>query len=79
MVQLFVGIIRNMDTKQQIDYYTGRIKEMLRRVPNSVNAGSYETAVAFKKQVAEAQKVISNSRPKLERIVQVHNQLSSYY
>lgn len=68
-----------MDTKQQIDYYTGRIKEMLRRVPDKVNAGSYETAVAFKKQVAEAQKVIGNSRPKLERIVQVHNQLSSYY
>lgn len=68
-----------MDTKQQIDYYTGRIKEMLRRVPDKVNAGSYETAVAFKKQVAEAQKVIANSRPKLERIVQVHNQLSSYY
>lgn len=68
-----------MDTKQQIDYYTGRIKEMLRRVPDKVNAGSYEAAVAFKKQVAEAQKVIGNSRPKLERIVQVHNQLSSYY
>ena len=68
-----------MDTKDQGDYYRGRIKEMLRRVPNSVNGGSYETAVAFKKLVAEANKVMATSRPKLEKLTQVHNQLSSYY
>lgn len=68
-----------MDTKQQIDHYTGRIRDMLRRVPNKVNNGSYETAVSFKKQVAEANKVLSSARPKLDRIIQVHNQLSSYY
>lgn len=68
-----------MDTKQQIDYYTGRIREMLRRVPDTVNNGSYDTTVAFKKLVAQANKVLGNSRPKLEALVQVHNQLSSYY
>lgn len=68
-----------MDTQQQIDYYTGRIREMLRRVPDKVNNGSYETSVAFKKQVGEAQKVLSTSRPKLEKLTQTYNQLSVYY
>lgn len=68
-----------MDTQQQITLYRDRIIQMLRRVPDKVNAGSYETAVAFKKQVAEAQKVLASSRPKLEKLIQTHNQLSSYY
>lgn len=68
-----------MDTKQQLDYYTGRIREMLRRVPDKVNNGSYEASVAFKKLVAQANKVLGSSRPKLDAVIQVHNQLSSYY
>jgi len=68
-----------MDAQQQITYYTGRIREMLRKVPDKVNNGSYETSVAFKKQVGEANKVLSNSRPKLEKLIQTYNQLSSYY
>jgi glutathionyl-hydroquinone reductase len=68
-----------MDKQQQTDYYTGRIKEMLRKVPDKVNNGSYETSVAFKKQAVEAQKVIASSRTKLEKLIYVHNQLSSYY
>ncbi len=68
-----------MNTQQQTDYYTGRIKEMLRKVPDKVNNGSYETSVAFKKQAVEAQKVIASSRTKLEKLIYVHNQLSSYY
>ena len=68
-----------MDTQQQTTYYTGRIKEMLRKVPDKVNNGSYETSVAFKKQAVEAQKVIASSRTKLEKLIHVHNQLSSFY
>ena len=68
-----------MDTQQQITHYTGRIREMLRRVPDKVNNGSYETSIAFKKLVAQANKVLSGSRPKLEALIQVHNQLSTYY
>ncbi len=68
-----------MDKQQQTDYYTGRIKEMLRKVPDKVNNGSYETSVAFKKQAVEAQKVIASSRTKLEKLIYVHNQLSSFY
>lgn len=63
----------------QINYYLGRIKEMLRRVPDSVNGGSYETAVAFKKLAGQAHKVVSQSNPKLVVLTQIHGQLSTYY
>jgi hypothetical protein len=68
-----------MDTTQQITYYRDRIKEMLRRVPNSVNGGSYETAVAFKKLAAQALKAADSSKPKLAVLTSMHQQLSSYY
>jgi hypothetical protein len=52
---------------------------MLRRVPDSVNGGSYQTAVAFKKLAVQAQKVVGQSNPKLVVLTQMHQQLSSYY
>ena len=68
-----------MDTQQQVEYYRGRIKEMLRRVPPSVNRGSYDHAVAFKKLAAKADKAVNAPRAKLEVLVDIHNQLNSYY
>lgn len=68
-----------MDTQQQIEYYRGRIKEMLRRVPASVNNGSYDNAVAFKKTVAQALKVANAPRAKLDALMATHNQLNAYY
>lgn len=68
-----------MDTKQQTDYYRAQIKEMLRRVPDSVNAGSYDNAVAFKKLAAQACKVANASNPKLPVLISTHNQLNTYY
>lgn len=68
-----------MDTTQQINYYRDGIKEMLRRVPSSVNGGSYETAVAFKKLAAQALKAAEASNPKLVVLTSMHQQLSSYY
>lgn len=68
-----------MDTKEQIDYYRGRIKEMLKRVPPKVNGGSYDNAVAFKKLAVQACKVANASNPKLPVLISTHNQLSSYY
>jgi hypothetical protein len=68
-----------MDTKEQLDYYRSRIKEMLKRVPPSVNGGSYDNAVAFKKLVVKACKVANASNPKLGDVMSMHNQLSSYY
>ena len=68
-----------MDTKDQITHYRDRIKEMLRRVPASVNSGSYDNAVAFKKLAAQATKAASSSKPNLAVLTSLHNQLSSYY
>lgn len=68
-----------MDEKQQAEYYRAQLKEMLRRVPNSVNAGSYETAVAFKKLAGQACKLVDQSNPKLIALTQMHSQLSQYY
>jgi hypothetical protein len=68
-----------MDEKTQTEYYRGRIKEMLRRVPDSVNGGSYDNAVAFKKLAGQACKLAGQSNPKLVALTQMHNQLSQYY
>lgn len=68
-----------MDTKQQIEHYRSRIKEMLRRVPPSVNGGSYDHAVAYKKVAAKAGKAADASNPKLALLMEMHNQLSTYY
>ena len=68
-----------MDTQTQTEYYRGRIKEMLRRVPASVNNGSYDNAVAFKKLAAQACKAAAAPRAKLEALMSVHNQLNAYY
>lgn len=77
--QHFVGIINIMDTNQQIEYYRGRIKEMLRRVPDSVNGGSYDNAVAFKKLAGQAHKAATASNPKLPVLLSMFQQLSSYH
>ena len=68
-----------MDQKQQIEHYRSRIKEMLRRVPDSVNGGSYEKAAAFKKLAAKACKVANQGSPNLAALIEAHNQLASYY
>lgn len=68
-----------MEEKQQIDYYRSRIKELLRGVPSSVNSGSYDTAVAFKKLAGQACKLADNKSAKLLDLTNTYRQLSSYY
>ncbi|MBU3577498.1 hypothetical protein [Polynucleobacter sp. UK-Kesae-W10] len=68
-----------MDNNQQLAYYTQKIKEMLTRVPQKVNAGSYDGAVAYKKCVMSARKAIETNRPNLTKVISAHNQLNSYY
>lgn len=68
-----------MEEKQQIDYYRSRIKEMLRSVPSSVNGGSYDNAVAFKKLAGQACKLADNKSAKLLDLATMFRQLSSYY
>ena len=68
-----------MDQAQQIDYYKGAIKDLLKRVPASVNSGSYDQAVAFKKLVGLANKAADSARPRLATLTDLHNRLRSYY
>jgi hypothetical protein len=68
-----------MDEKQEIEHYRSRIKEMLRSVPSSVNGGSYDHAVAFKKLAGQACKLADNKSAKLLDLTNTYRQLSSYY
>jgi hypothetical protein len=66
------------DIKVEIDRLKVRINDMLRRVPASVNGGSYDVAVAYKKTAAQAYKLVTASAPKFIALQQVCNQLSTY-
>jgi hypothetical protein len=68
-----------MDTNQQIEHYRLRIKEMLKRVPPSVNGGSHGTAVAYKELASKAGKAVNASNLKLSVAIAMHTQLSQYY
>jgi hypothetical protein len=68
-----------MNSKEQVDHYRKRIREMLKRVPDGVIGGSHGHAVAYKKVVTQATKVANAASPSLESLIQAHNQLSSYY
>lgn len=68
-----------MDTKESVEHYRSRIREMLKRVPNSVLSGGHTQATAYKKAVAQATKVANAANPPLATLISAHNQLSSYY
>jgi hypothetical protein len=68
-----------MDNNEQLAFYTQKIKTMLTRVPQKVNSGSYDGAVAYKKCVVAARKAIETSRPNLTKVISAHNQLNMYY
>lgn len=68
-----------MQKDSQLDYYVKQLKEMLTRVPDKVNAGSYDGAVAYKKCAANARKAIETSRPNLTKVLSAYNQLKIYY
>lgn len=67
-----------MTDQEQIVYYKNKIKEMLSRVPATVNAGSYDNAVAYKRHAAAACKLIKSARPNLMALISAHNQLAAY-
>ena len=43
-----------MDKQQQTDYYTGRIKEMLRKVPDKVNNVAWVVRLSIDRQGVRA-------------------------
>ena len=68
-----------MDETIEIERLRQQIKRMLSRVPSSVNAGSYDKSIAFKKTAAAAAKEADKSRPSLAGIRSAHNSLAIYY
>lgn len=68
-----------MDTKESVEHYRSRIREMLKRVPGSVLSGGHSHAAAYKKAVTQATKVANAANPPLATLISAHNQLSSYY
>ena len=66
------------DLKVAIDMTKERIRESLKRVPVSVNDGSYNTAVAYKALCKQADKLLKSKSPKYAALQQVANQLAGY-
>lgn len=68
-----------MEAAQEIEYFKTSIRRMIARVPPSVNGGSNDTAVAFKKAAVDAQREVAKSKVNLAKLKQAHNVLASYY
>ena len=66
------------DIKVETARLKERLADMLRRVPDSVNNGSHDAAVAYKKLAAQAHKLLAASAPKFVALQQVCSQLSVY-
>lgn len=66
------------DLKAAIEATKGRIREHLRRVPDSVNNGSYNNALAYKELCKQANKLLASKSPKYSALQQVANQLAGY-
>lgn len=67
------------DIKTQIEHTKGRIRTMLKTVPPSVNNGSFDTAVAYKKIVKTATKYLDQASPDFAKLQQAAQQLATYY
>lgn len=66
------------DLKVAIDMAKERIREYLKKVPASVNNGSYNDAVAYKELCKQANKLLASKSPKYAALQQVANQLAGY-
>lgn len=68
-----------MEAEQEIQRLKALISSMIKRVPPSVNGGSYDNAVAFKKHVMVARKEVEKQRPDVVKLRAAHNVLAGYY
>jgi hypothetical protein len=66
------------DTATAVARLKAQISNMLRRVPDKVNAGGYQTAVEYKKLAVEGHKLVASHRATFIRLSTVCNQLSAY-
>ena len=67
------------DEKSQIDERRKQIKSMLSKIPASVNNGSWDMAISYKKAVKLAQKHLDSPRAKLIDLIQAFNQLNQFH
>lgn len=66
------------DPSAEINRLREGIKEMLKRVPASVNAGGIRVSQAYKKAAIDARKAVESSRPTLAKMQQAYTQLNQY-
>lgn len=66
------------DLKVAIELTKERIRGYLRRVPDCVNNGNYNNAVAYKELCKQAGKLLESKSPKYAALQQVANRLSAY-
>jgi len=67
------------DEKTQIEERKRLLNDMLKKIPASVNNGSWDAAVSYKKIVKEVRKHLDSPRAKLVDLIQAHNQLSPFH
>jgi len=67
------------DNSEEIQRYKGLIVEMLKKVPSSVNNGSFQTAVAYKNAVRKANQSMDMKRPTLSKIHESYQSLAKFY
>lgn len=65
--------------QQQADRLRAELVTYLNRVPPSVNSGSFNRAVAFKKHLAEGRKTAGNQRATSSQLSSALNNLRSYW
>lgn len=66
------------DLKAATEAAKERIRESLKRVPQSVNSGSYNNAIAYKALCKQADKLLKSRSPNYAALQQVANQLAAY-
>ena len=67
------------EIKQAIARDKERCRDMMKRVPASVNRGSYQTAVNYKELVKKATKLVAQEHPNYQTLQKVTNELSQFY
>lgn len=60
------------------NYWKDKLRELLKRVPARVNAGSHDVTVAYKDAVSFANKQLASSRATLMNLRQAAQRLQAY-
>jgi hypothetical protein len=65
-------------SEPDLNYWRDKIRELMRRVPERVNAGGIQTARAYKEAVTFANKQLTASRPTLLNMKTAAQKLQAY-